>query len=185
MPKSIRKFRATKWFHPYLGDKEWVRKKHKKYPTGRGKCTLTDTGPGVYIIKGKVHGKIKIIYIGMSSTDVKKALYRHFQKWTDCRHPKNPDRYYVERVTYHMKDDFCNKEYLCKVIFTDNSESAACLEQDMITKIQPRDNKLKIRTYEEQKYKIANQKFNESIITDANNPFGLKKYPTTDEDAPF
>ena len=56
--------KATKRFKPYTDG----------IPTLR-----TNVGGGVYIIRLLD----EVVYVGKSNADVKKTLYRHFQKWTD------------------------------------------------------------------------------------------------------
>ena len=160
------KFKATKWFHPYLHEKKMgcLGGKSKLYAP----ITLKSSGAGVYLIK---KGK-KIIYVGMSGSDVKKTLYRHFQAWTDKRSRWNESRRYIERVSYY--EDFRNCDYLVKVIFTFTSEDAAILEELMIKKIKPVDNKAKLNIYTERQYLAVNSKYNEAEIV-----------PSTWEDVPF
>lgn len=110
----------TKYFKPYTKTK---------------KCTLQKTGAGVYIIRLEK----KIVYVGFSSYDVKKTMYRHFQKWTDKRHPRNKRGYLYDRVTY--KEIISDVD--CKVYFC-TPKQAAILEQQLIIKLYPEDNTFKI-----------------------------------------
>lgn len=93
----------------------------------------TDTGrttfparqrPGVYVIKKA--GRLR--YIGFSTTDVYKALYRHFQVWNDRSRPD-------PRVVYRQLADV-----RVRVIYTDNASQAARLERALIIRFQPPDN---------------------------------------------
>lgn len=126
--------KRTKFFKPY-NDKKTI-------------CTLKSSGAGVYIIK---HLN-KLVYIGYSATDVKKTMYRHFQKWTDNRSTYTKGAEPYERVTYINR--FNNDEYKCKVIFCTPTQ-AAILEQALILKLKPRDNSLKLNLItESQKNKV-------------------------------
>jgi predicted GIY-YIG superfamily endonuclease len=132
--KQIDTMKRTKFFKPY-NDKKTV-------------CTLKSSGAGVYIIKQEN----KIVYIGYSSTDVKKTMYRHFQKWTDLRSTFGRASQPYDRITYHNR--FNNDEYKCKVIFC-TPKQAELLEQALILKLKPRDNSLKLNLISEmQKNKI-------------------------------
>lgn len=77
---------------------------------------------GVYIIRNKKD----ILYIGYSSTDLYKTMYRHFQKWND---------YSQVRVEYknisNLKID---------IILTSTKLQASRLEKALIIKYKPKDN---------------------------------------------
>jgi hypothetical protein len=144
--------KKTKLFHPYLTDKT-------KNKTAR--ATLKLTGAGVYYITEKIGGVFKLVYIGYSGTDVKKTMYRHFQKWIDKRHPENKRVQRIERVSYFDKD-FKNTDFKCKVIFCKNATEALNLESALIGKLKPRDNNAKLGFDEEvqfylKKYKEADE----------------------------
>jgi excinuclease UvrABC nuclease subunit len=76
---------------------------------------------GVYVIKDPHN---KICYIGMSQSDVYKALYRHFQIWND----KFQDRVTYPREGYKVRLVYCTVK------------QAIALEQALIAKHQPYDN---------------------------------------------
>jgi excinuclease UvrABC nuclease subunit len=84
---------------------------------------------GVYFIKNT---QDEIVYVGFSSTQLYKTVYRHFQKWTDVV-KTNP------RYTYP-------KTYKVRIIFT-TPERAATLEKYLIKKLKPRDNNFKYENY--------------------------------------
>lgn len=84
-----------------------------------------DKQAGVYLIKSKRNGEI--IYIGYSSSQLYKTILRHFQTWNDTSQ---------ERYTYSKNN------YLIRVIIT-TPRRAAALEQYLILKYMPRDNKNK------------------------------------------
>lgn len=132
-----RKLKSTTFFPPY--DRE-------------GNCNLKATGKGCYIIKKNN----VILYVGMSTTDLKKTLYRHFQKWTDLRTNWTKKRQNYERVTYHGEN---RNMFSVKVIFTPTDNEARVLEYLLIRKLKPKDNFLKNELYdnpeaEKMEYKI-------------------------------
>ena len=131
MPKLI----STKFFKPYSSKLQ----------------TLQSTGKGVYIIK---KGD-KFVYVGMSATDVKKTMYRHFQKWTDLRSSYTKKLQAYERVTYHEE----NKEnFTCKVIYTSTDKEAHNLERLLINKLKPKDNTLKLELFSSYEEMVINEK---------------------------
>lgn len=152
--------KTTSWFHPYIQEKQWVKIAGKMVYSAPTSLKLT--GPGVYLIKHKIAGKWKIIYVGMSACDLKKTLYRHFQKWTDKRSKWNHTREIMDRITYF--DFFSNKDYLIKVVFTPTSEEAAILEEMLIKKIKPRDNKAKLNIYTQKQYNKMEEKYEEAEV---------------------
>ena len=79
--------------------------------------------PGVYII----YQDGAPIYVGYSSNNVYKTMYRHFQSWRDKRQT---------RVTYLPTDS----RITARVIYTRTAKQAAALEYALIVKYQPRDN---------------------------------------------
>lgn len=98
------------WICPYVDQKTTKRFTYKK--------------PGVYLIRNKQTQQIT--YIGMSTTNVYKALYRHFQKWNDC----------PQRVVY------LNREYYeVKTIVCQNKDEAIKLEKRLIKWFYPSDNR--------------------------------------------
>jgi excinuclease UvrABC nuclease subunit len=91
------------------------------------KCTLkTDyqKKAGVYFIKDNTN---TIIYIGHSSTNLYKTIYRHFQEWNDRRQFR------------HIYDKY---GYTVRVITTTPTQ-APRVEAYLIQKMQPRDNEIK------------------------------------------
>lgn len=121
---SKQKMKSTSFFKPYTGEN----------------CTLKATGTGVYLIAKKG----LIVYVGMSATDVKKTLYRHFQKWTDLRTNYTKRNQAYERVTYYNE----NKNlFTVKVVFCKTLNEAAILEHLLIKKFKPKDNYLKNELY--------------------------------------
>lgn len=107
---------------------------------------------GVYLIKENG----VLVYIGMSGSCVKKALYRHFQIWNDRRWEYYPSEHQYERVVYDRN------EYKYEVAIIE-SEDAANLEKKLILKYNPRDNARKYYSYLLDKdgnlYKINNYSY--------------------------
>jgi hypothetical protein len=117
------------------------------------RANLKHTGAGAYLISEERAGKKAIVYVGMASKDVKKTLYRHFQKWTDKRSDWGKKAQIYERVTYVDKNP---ERYRVKVIFCKTAKEAADLETFFILKFKPRDNTLKLEILTEaQKVKIS------------------------------
>lgn len=102
--------RRTKYLPPY---------------TATGRTTFpARRRPGVYVIRKA--GKLR--YIGFSSVDVYKALYRHFQQWND---PSRPD----PRIVYRNLAGVT-----VRVIYTDSAAQASRLERALIIRFRPPDN---------------------------------------------
>jgi len=147
-----KKLKATRFFKPYDQD---------------GSYNLKNTGTGVYIIKKND----VILYVGLSLTDVRSTLYRHFQKWIDKRTNWTKKSQMYERVTYYGEN---RNMFLVKVIFTPTKNEAAILENLLILKLKPRDNTLKLELYSNKEMQAMTWKFNESEawkpanITDVN-----------------
>jgi excinuclease UvrABC nuclease subunit len=77
---------------------------------------------GVYLIKSLRTGNI--VYIGHSSSNLKKTLYRHFQEWNERQ---------KQRITYGKY------AYEIRVIYTTPTR-APQIEKFLIQKFKPRDN---------------------------------------------
>jgi excinuclease UvrABC nuclease subunit len=111
-------------------------KKFKFLPPykGQGKTNFpaTQNRSGVYIIKENN----KIVYIGMSGTNLYKTLYRHFETWVHKLQ---------EVVTY--KTRLSKHKYSVRVILCTPLQ-AARLERLLILKYNPRDNDLKYKGYQ-------------------------------------
>ena len=78
--------------------------------------------PGVYMIY--VNGVLR--YVGFSTYDVYKTMYRHFQAWKDSTQV---------RITYPR-----SPEVKLRVIYTNTAKQAATLERALRIKYQPTDN---------------------------------------------
>lgn len=138
MPKKDRIY--SSWFSPYKIEKD------------KSICNLTYTGSGVYLIKEND----VVVYIGRSKSNVKKTLYRHFQKWTDLRSDKT--RNYIARVTYHSMNI---NNYKVKVVLCNNISDTCALEEILIKALEPRDNKLKAKKYGYRYKKVIKSRFQE------------------------
>lgn len=107
--------KKSKYFEPY-------REALNKNGETIFKCTLKRAKrAGVYFI---MEGK-KIVYVGMSSTNIYKTLYRHFQNWND----KRQNRKVYPKTGYKIRVIFCSKV------------QAERIEKHFVIKISPFDNK--------------------------------------------
>ena len=115
--------KRTKFLPPY-------KKEGQKYKT-----TFADAKgkSGVYFIKENG----KLVYIGYSSTNIYKTLYRHFQHWT---HPLQ----YVVSYAGKMK----HNKYTVSVCYC-TPKQAVTLERNFIIKLRPRDCDIKYKNYTE------------------------------------
>jgi hypothetical protein len=120
VPESIKK---TKWFKPYYN------KFGNKIPQ-LNMCWDCQKS-GVYFIRKTSTGKT--VYIGQSQSQLKKTIYRHFQKWTDRQQSTQKT---FERKTY-PKFGYEIRFILCV------PQDALRLESYLIQKIKPIDNPLK------------------------------------------
>ena len=148
---SKRHLKATRFFKPYTGKT----------------INLKSTGCGVYIIK---KGD-RVLYVGMSSKDVSRTLYRHFQTWTDNRSSYTKKNEAYERVTY--KGENLNL-FLVKVIYCPTPREANILEQLLLKKFRPRDNEMKTYLFDKYEYEGIETKLDHSKFISA-----------ADEEAPF
>lgn len=133
-----KKLKSTRFFKPYNED---------------GSYNLKTTGTGVYIIKKND----RILYVGLSLTDVRNTLYRHFQKWTDKRTNWTKKSQMYERITYEGQN---RNMFLVKVIFTPTKNEAQILESLLILKLKPVDNTLKLELYSNKEMQAMTFKVN-------------------------
>ena len=107
--------RVSKWFLPYYRTKSGAYRTTLQYIT-RSQC-------GVYIIRSR---KTKeILYVGYSSGQLYKTLYRHFQKWDD------KTQY---RASYSQKS-----AYEVMVVLTMSCKLSYIIEQYYHKTLKPRD----------------------------------------------
>jgi len=110
----------------------------KKVPAYTGAaCTLKQTGCGCYII----YKDAKPVYVGMSRTDLKKTLYRHFQEWNDRRTDWTRKKENIERVTYFGQD---KGRFKISVCWCKTPRLAAIVESHLIFTLKPKDNSNKL-----------------------------------------
>lgn len=110
-------------------------KKYKYYKpyNKQGKTTFKETQnlKGVYLIKENG----KIVYIGHSTYNLYKTMYRHFQRWSHR---------WQEVITY--VDKMHRKNYTVRIVLTNTAKQAQALERALIVKYRPRDNEIKYAT---------------------------------------
>lgn len=111
--------KASKFFKPYFEQ------------SGKLKCSLKNTFEnkvGVYLIKNSAG---EIVYVGSSTSNLYKTLYRHFQSWKDAKQ---------FRATYPKTG------YEIRVITT-TEKQAERLEKFLIGKLKPVDCLIKYKKY--------------------------------------
>lgn len=111
-------------------------KKYKFFPpypkTGRTTFPDTQNKSGVYLIKEND----KVVYIGMSTVNLYKTMYRHFEAW----------RHRTQQVVSYSNKMKSNR-YTVRVVLC-TSLQAVKLERALIKKHRPRDNENKYSQYE-------------------------------------
>ena len=106
------RLKKTPWQEPYTnGRATFAREKYSR--------------PGTYLIKSKKTGDI--IYVGYSSNNLYRTLYRHFQQWND----RQQNRYVYGKNNYFVR------------VVPTTAARAESLEKALIRKYNPRDNKNK------------------------------------------
>lgn len=131
-------------------------KSRQNSPYINGKPYYTAQRPGTYLI----YRSGRLVYVGFSSYNVYKTLYRHFQSWQDPRQV---------RVTYDKNDP----NIKVRVIYT-TAARARKLEKAIIIKYQPKDNPDKYENYldlNRQESKIIEEAENEFTANNNNLPF--------------
>ena len=101
---------------------------------------------GVYLIKESG----KLTYIGYSAGNLYKTITRHFQTWNDPTQP----RFFYER-----------SKCTIRVVLT-TPKQAAALEETLIQKYKPTDNKLKLNLYSERERKRIIEDFESAAEID-------------------
>lgn len=99
--------RQSPWFAPYL-------------KTGRPAWRPCKRRPGVYLVR---RGQ-DIVYVGHSTKNVRRVMYRHFQAWNDG----------------HAHATYPKRGFMVKVIHRVTARQAASLEKRLIARYQPSDN---------------------------------------------
>lgn len=111
-------------------------KVYKYFPpykaAGKTRFPETRNLSGCYLIKENG----KIVYVGSSTVNLYKTLYRHFQRW---------NHRYQNVTTY--KDRLNDKKYTIRLIVC-TAARAIRLERALIKKYRPRDNDEKYQAYQ-------------------------------------
>ena len=102
---------------------------------------------GVYLIYKKqtlsAGNKLKLVYVGFSTKDLYKTMYRHFQNWDGYILPDQT------RVIYKN-----TKNIKIRVCYTNTAQQANQLETALILKYKPKDNPRKYEKYAADKNEI-------------------------------
>lgn len=126
---------------------------------------------GVYFLKEKE----EIVYIGMSLSDLKKTLYRHFQRWNDYRYSYYP----YGTIPPYKRPSYSNREdFTISVIITDDCLE---LEKHFINKYQPRDNREKYLLYKRDELLIETIENNSIYLSEIES----EEIYSFDEEPPF
>ena len=96
---------------------------------------FTNNKSGVYLVKDKDG---KIVYVGMSASNLYKTIYRHFQSWKDSTQI---------RVVYPKYG------YTVRVVLT-TPKRAYLLESALILKMKPKDNPNKLELFKPTKTEV-------------------------------
>ena len=119
------RFKKSKWIEPYT-----------ETPNGKLRTTIIDCyscgQAGVYLIRHKQSKTV--VYVGSSTGQLKKTIYRHFQQWTD-RQRKGGEQF--ERKTYPKTGFYEIRFIKC------TANQALHMEKYLIRKLQPKDNPIK------------------------------------------
>lgn len=99
---------------------------------GKTNFPATRNRSGVYLIKENA----KLVYVGMSGSNLYRTLYRHFEAWT---HSLQDVVTYQSRLKRH--------KYTVRVVFCTPAQ-ALRLEKVLIIKNRPRDNSNKYQNHE-------------------------------------
>jgi TATA-box binding protein (TBP) (component of TFIID and TFIIIB) len=133
-----------------------VIKSRQNSPYINGKPYYTAQRPGTYLI----YRSGRLVYVGFSSYNVYKTLYRHFQSWNDPQQV---------RIVYDKNDP----NIKVRVIYT-TAARARKLEKAIIIKYQPKDNPDKYENYLDLNRKES------KVIEEAENEF-----TANNDDLPF
>lgn len=130
----------SKWFKPYKKGKTILPSKYYKRA-------------GVYIIRSKQTKRP--IYVGYSSNNLKRTLYRHFQTHND----REQKRYVYDKNKYEVK------------IYRTGSKTAERLEKILIEKLNPKNNKNKYERIKESKQPYEYNNFFQQYSVEEETPF--------------
>lgn len=141
--------KRSKWIAPYTENKRGT-----LVPSIKDCWTCAQAG--VYLIRHIQSGSV--VYVGSSTTQLKKTIYRHFQQWTDRQQSTGRQ---FERKTYPKKGYYEIRFIKC------TAAQALKLEQALIIKLQPKDNPLKYDNLSKQQIETGKK-----LVTEANtSPF--------------
>lgn len=131
-------------------------KSRQNSPYLNGKPYYTAQRPGTYLI----YRAGRLVYVGFSSYNVYKTLYRHFQNWNDPQQV---------RIVYDKNDP----DIKVRVIYT-TAARARKLEKAIIIKYQPKNNPDKYENY------LDLNRQESKVIAEAENEF-----TANNDDLPF
>lgn len=150
--------KKSRWIDPYSKNSKGV-----LVPSVKDCWTCAQAG--VYLIRHIQTGNI--VYVGSSSTQLKKTIYRHFQTWNDKKQP---------RIVYPKTGYYQIRFIKC------TAAQAAKMEKALIDKYQPKDNPLKYSEVFESEKKQGIKLYKKALIS----PFLQKDdYITEDIEVPF
>ncbi|MDD3739136.1 MAG: hypothetical protein PHP31_07580 [Lentimicrobiaceae bacterium] len=128
-------------------------KKYKYYkPYNKsGKTTFKDTQnkKGVYLIKENN----KVVYIGHSTYNLYKTMYRHFQKWS-----------HKQQQVISYNDRMNSKNYTVRIVLTNTAKQAQALERALIIKYRPRDNEIKYSSFLQPAEKLIVENYEKELV---------------------
>ena len=130
----------SKWFKPYRKNKLTLPSKYY-------------SKAGVYIIRSKQTKKP--VYVGYSSNNLKRTLYRHFQTHND----REQERFVYDKNKYEVK------------IYRTGSKTAERLEKFLIEKLNPKNNKKKYERIKESKQPYEYTNFFQQYSVEEETPF--------------
>lgn len=140
--------KKSRWFEPYSPNKNGTLR-----PAIKDCWTCAQSG--VYLIRSK--RTQEIVYVGSSTTQLKKTIYRHFQQWTDRQQSTGKT---FERKTY-PKTGYEIRFFKC------TAAQALKLEKALINKYQPRHNPIKYqKLFEEAKTNQAEKLIAKALASD-------------------
>jgi hypothetical protein len=137
--------KKSRWIDPYTQNANG-----RLIPSIRDCWTCAQAG--VYLIRHKQTGTI--VYVGSSTTQLKKTIYRHFEVWND-RQPGTNRRF--ERVTYPKKGYYEIRFFKC------TPDQAHKIERYLIRKLEPKDNPLKYNRIKQDEHKAGEKLYKKAL----------------------
>jgi hypothetical protein len=153
--------KKSKWIDPYF-------KNSRGTATPSIRDCWTCAQAGVYLIRHKQSGAV--VYIGSSTTQLKKTIYRHFQTWTDKQQSTGRS---FERKVYPKFGHYELRFFKC------TAAQALKIEKFLIIKHQPKDNPLKYERLSADRIETGKKLYSEAVNSET--------LPAADylEDVPF